>query len=394
MWPAITYETCSWNRDPEELSLIPKSRRRRILPTYEAAVPLTIARRPVSLSPEIERRLAEVESAVTRFDQTQASRGFDLPALLLRSESSSSSQIERLTSSVRNVALAELSDKAPANARLIARNVEAMRKAIEIGSDISIRSICDIHDTLMRDTGAEFGLRDEQVWIGGTPYSPHDAQYVPPASNRVRTCLDDLVAFAQRDDIAPIAKAALFHAQFETIHPFTDGNGRTGRTLLHCMLASDEVLRHSTLPISAGLLHDVKPYMEALAAYHDGNLEPIIIRLADALELACVIGLRIGDDVTEVLDRWEEANTDRKGSASLRLPALLVEQPVVNIAYIVSHLGISDRAARNLVETACERRILERTGTERRGVFYQATELIAILEEASSLEGIRRIAAR
>lgn len=394
MWPAITYETCSWNRDPEELSLIPKSRRRRILPTYEAAVPLTIARRPVSLSPEIERRLAEVESAVTRFDQTQTSRGFDLPALLLRSESSSSSQIERLTSSVRNVALAELSDKAPANARLIARNVEAMRKAIEIGSDISIRSICDIHDTLMRDTGAEFGLRDEQVWIGGTPYSPHDAQYVPPASDRVRTCLDDLVAFAQRDDIAPIAKAALFHAQFETIHPFTDGNGRTGRTLLHCMLASDEVLRHSTLPISAGLLHDVKPYMEALAAYHDGNLEPIIIRLADALELACVIGLRIGDDVAEVLDRWEEANTDRKGSASLRLPALLVEQPVVNIAYIVSHLGISDRAARNLVETACERRILERTGTERRGVFYQATELIAILEEASSLEGIRRIAAR
>lgn len=394
MWPAITYETCSWNRDPEELSLIPKSRRRRILPTYEAAVPLTIARRPVSLSPEIERRLAEVESAVTRFDQTQASRGFDLPALLLRSESSSSSQIERLTSSVRNVALAELSDKAPANARLIARNVEAMRKAIEIGSDISIRSICDIHDTLMRDTGAEFGLRDEQVWIGGTPYSPHDAQYVPPASDRVRTCLDDLVAFAQRDDIAPIAKAALFHAQFETIHPFTDGNGRTGRTLLHCMLASDEVLRHSTLPISAGLLHDVKPYMEALAAYHDGNLEPIIIRLADALELACVIGLRIGDDVAEVLDRWEEANTDRKGSASLRLPALLVEQPVVNIAYIVSHLDISDRAARNLVETACERRILERTGTERRGVFYQATELIAILEEASGLEGIRRIAAR
>ena len=394
MWPAITYETCSWNRDPEELSLIPKSRRRRILPTYEAAVPLTIARRPVSLSPEIERRLAEVESAVTRFDQTQASRGFDLPALLLRSESSSSSQIERLTSSVRNVALAELSDKAPANARLIARNVEAMRKAIEIGSDISIRSICDIHDTLMRDTGAEFGLRDEQVWIGGTPYSPHDAQYVPPASDRVRTCLDDLVAFAQRDDIAPIAKAALFHAQFETIHPFTDGNGRTGRALLLCMLASDEVLRHSTLPISAGLLHDVKPYMEALAAYHDGNLEPIIIRLADALELACVIGLRIGDDVAEVLDRWEEANTDRKGSASLRLPALLVEQPVVSIAYIVSHLGISDRAARNLVETACERRILERTGTERRGAFYQATELIAILEEASSLEGIRRIAAR
>jgi Fic family protein len=210
----------------------------------------------------------------------------------------------------------------------------------------------------------------------------------------VRPCLEDLVAFGAREDISPIAKAAIFHAQFETIHPFADGNGRTGRALLHRMLARDEVLLHAMLPVSAGLLHDVDRYMGALGAYHDGAIEPMIECLADALELAAVIGSRIASDVDGVLAEWASENTDRAGSASHRLPALLVEQPVVNVAYIAEHLGITDRAARNLVEAACERSILAKIGNAKRGAFYQAPDLIAVLEEASSLEGIRRIAAR
>ena len=217
---------------------------------------------------------------------------------------------------------------------------------------------------------------------------------MPPHANRVRPCLEDLVTFGMREDIPPIAKAAVFHAQFETIHPFTDGNGRTGRALLHRMLARDEVLLHTMLPVSAGLLHDVDRYMDALEAYHAGAIEPIIECLADALELAAVIGTRIASDVKEVLDNWAAANTDRAGSASHRLPALLVEQPVVDVAYVASHLGITDRAARNLIETACERGILAKMGNAKRGAFYQAADLIVVLEEASSLEGIRRIAAR
>ena len=394
MWPGITYEACAWERDPDELALIPKSRRCKILPTYEAAVPASIASLPVEIPSPLAQRLAEVEVSLARFDTAQEARGYSLPALLLRSESSSSSQIERLTSSVRNVALAELSGKAPANALLIAGNVAAMREALGQSGEIDIDSICAIHDVLMEGTREAKGLRDEQVWIGGSPYSPHGATFVPPHANRVRPCLEDLVAFGMREDIPPIAKAAVFHAQFETIHPFTDGNGRTGRTLLHRMLARDEVLLHTILPVSAGLLHDVDRYMDALDAYHAGAIEPIIECLADALELAAVIGTRIASDVKDVLDNWAAANTDRAGSASHRLPALLVEQPVVDVAYVASHLGITDRAARNLIETACERGILAKMGNAKRGAFYQAPDLIVVLEEASSLEGIRRIAAR
>lgn len=394
MWPGITYETCAWERNPDELALIPKSRRRKILPTYEAAVPASIAALPVEISASLARRIVEVEVSLARFDQAQAMRNYALPALLLRSESSSSSQIERLTSSVRNVALAELSERAPANALLIAGNVAAMREALGQSREIDIDSTCAIHDVLLRGTHEAMGLRDEQVWIGGSPYSPHGATFVPPHTDRVQVCLDDLIAFAARGDVPPVVKAAIFHAQFETIHPFTDGNGRTGRTLLHRMLAADEVLLHTMLPVSAGLLHDVKRYMDALNTYHDGAFEPMIECLTDALELAVVIGSRIASDVDDILARWASVNTDRVGSASHRLPALLVEQPVINVAYVASHLGITDRAARNLIDAACERDILVKMGNAKRGAFYQATDLIVVLEEASSLEGIRRIAAR
>ena len=394
MWPGITYETCAWERDPDDLALVPKSRRRKILPTYEAAVPASIAALPVEIPAQLARRIAEVEVSLARFDQAQAARDWPLPALLLRSESSSSSQIERLTSSVRNVALAELSSKAPSNALLIAGNVAAMREALGQSGDIGIDSICAIHDVLMRGTREEPGLRKEQVWIGGSPYSPHGATFVPPHADRVRPCLEDLEAFGAREDVLPVAKAAIFHAQFETIHPFTDGNGRTGRTLLHRMLASDEVLLHTMLPVSSGLLHDIERYMDALDAYHAGAIEPIIECLADALELAVVIGSRIASDVDEVLAGWAIENTDRAGSASDGLPALLVGQPVVNAAYVAERLGITDRAARTLVEVACERGILQKMGNAKRGAFYQAGDLIGILEEASSLQGIRRIAAR
>lgn len=94
MWPAVTYETRPWKYEPHDLVGVSKSRRRRILPTYEAALPATIADRAVHLPAALLRRIEEVEHVVIRFDQKQASHPYNLPALILRSESSSSSQIE------------------------------------------------------------------------------------------------------------------------------------------------------------------------------------------------------------------------------------------------------------------------------------------------------------
>ena len=387
-WPALGTELLPWKRDPEELALVPKSRRRRIASGYEAAVPLAIAERDVVLPPDLALRAEEVVAELARFDAETISQGFNLPALLLRSESSSSSRIEHLTSSVRNVALAELSDRAPQNAQLIAGNVAAMRAALSLEGEVSTSSLVEMQDALMRGHGT--GLRTEQVWIGGTPYSPHGALYVPPAWGRVPACLDDLCAYLRRADVSPLTKAAIAHAQFETIHPFVDGNGRTGRTLLHLVLRSEGLLGHSTLPVSAGLLHDVDAYMASLDSYHEGDPVAVVATVTDALEIALVLGRRAASDIRQVLAGWGELITERAGSAIHRLPALLVEHPVVNAAYVSEHLGITPRAATSLVARAEGLGILRRIGTARRGVFYQADELIDVLEDIADAGSIRR----
>ncbi len=394
-WPVVAYETLPWHRDPDELVGVSKTQRRKITSTYEAAVPAQIAGLSVVLPMDLCDRMAELSAALARFDMQQLGRGYNLPSLLLRSESAASSQIENLTSSVRNVALAELSSTAPANAQLIVGNLAAMRCALGLDDDLSVEGIRAIHRELINRGGQSFGgeLRAEQVWVGGSAYSPHGALFVPPAAERVPVCLADLVAFAQRQDVNPVAKAAIVHAQFETIHPFIDGNGRTGRTMLHKMLRSDGVLEQATLPVSAGLLHNIDAYMAAIRSYQAGDVIPVVTQLVEALELAIALGDEVAHRIDGVIADWRARMTERAGSAMHRLPDVLVEQPVVDSAYLAQHLGVTRRATTSIIEKACAYGMLRPVGGRLRGGFYQADELIEVLEEISDMHGIRRVLA-
>lgn len=391
----VSYEELPWSRDLESLALVPKSRRRAIGPTYRAAIPSPIANVKLGFASDLLDRLTELLTELVRFDTLQQARGYDLPALLLRSESAASSQIENLTSSVRNVALAEVCPDAPHNARLIAGNVAAMRTALSQPGELTAETVCAVHKSLIDPTGQSFGgeFRTEQVWVGGTAYSPHGALFVPPQAGRISECVEDLAAYARREDVNPIVKAAMSHAQFETIHPFIDGNGRTGRALLHKILRREGILEHATLPISAGLLHDIEPYMEAIRIYQQGDPAAIVERLADALEVALSIGNLVAQRLDGVLARWRSAMVERAGSSIYRLPAVLVEQPVVDAKYLADCLDITSRAANNLLDRACSYEILTPIGSARRGVFYQASELIEALECIADVRSIRRVLA-
>lgn len=392
-WPPIGHETLPWVSDPDLLPYISKTQRRKIGSTYEAAVPLYISDRNVIVPAALGARISELLVKLSRFDTEQKARGYALPAMLLRSESSASSQIESLTSSARNVALAELSSDAPHNARLIVGNIEAMRKALALSVPLSVDGILGIHAALINGAGGSYGgeIRDEQVWVSGSSYSPHGAAYVPPKSSRVRGYLDDLVAFAGREDVDPLIKAAIVHAQLESIHPFIDGNGRTGRVLLHKVLRDEGVLSQTTLPVSAGLLHDVDAYTAAIAEYQQGNPVGVVERLVEALELAVVVGSLTATRVDAVVEEWGQRFTERQGSSIHRLPAVLVEQPVVSVEYLARRLGITPRAALSLVRRAVEYGVLRPMGNRRRGEFYQSDEIIDVLEDISSAEGVRRI---
>ena len=370
-WPCVTYETAPWHFDPDALEGVSKSARRKIGSTYQAAVPSFIAEQEVTLPPEVETRIQEVLVLLGRFDGEQRAKGYQLPNLLLRSESSASSQIESLTSSARNVALAELSDSAPANARLVAGNIAAMNRALDLPDGITVEGILSIHEALINRSGQTFGgqLRDEQVWVGGTPYSPHGATFVPPVAERVPSLLEDLVAFASRRDVGPVAKAAIIHAQLETIHPFIDGNGRTGRTLIHKVLRDEGALTYATLPVSAGLLHNIDAYLDSIAGYQQGDIAGVVSQLADALELSCQVGYRASRELDATMEEWESTMTERRGSRIRELPALLVRQPVVDVAFVARELSISPRAASSLVNKACEYGMIRPMGNRRRGEF-------------------------
>lgn len=395
-WPRVGYEELGWHVDDDYRALMSKSARRKIGETYYAAVPPMIAQLTPEVPADLLRHAMEVESELIRFDALLSMRGYDLPALLLRSESSASSRIENLTSSVRNVALAELDATTPRNSREIAGNVRAMREAIELKGEPSVEDVLRVHASLMSVTGESFGgeLRDEQVWIGGSAFGPQGAAFVPPSQERVPALLDDLMAFVRRDDLDPVVQAAVAHAQFETIHPFVDGNGRTGRALLHRWLRHHDVLRHATLPISSGLLHDVDSYMGALQIYHDGDVRPIVGELVDALEVALVLAQSATRQIDDIIERWQQQMGERRGSAIRMLPAVLVAQPVVSVAHVADHLQITPRAARDVIARACEYGMLTPMGNRRRGVFYQADELLDVLEQMTSRPAMRRMLAR
>ena len=395
-WPRVGDEELGWHVDDDDRALMSKSARRKMGETYYAAVPPMIAQLTPEVPADLLRHAMEVESELIRFDALLSVRGYDLPALLLRSESSASSCIENLAASVRNVALAELDATTPRNSREIAGNVRAMREAIELKGEPSVEDVLRVHASLMSVTGESFGgeLRDEQVWIGGSAFGPQGAAFVPPSQERVPALLDDLMAFVRRDDLNPVVQAAVAHAQFETIHPFVDGNGRTGRALLHRWLCYHDVLRHATLPISSGLLHDVDSYMGALQSYHDGDVRPIVGELVNALEVALALAQSATRQIDDIIERWQEQMGERRGSAIRMLPAVLVAQPVVSVAHVADHLQITPRAARDVIARACEYGMLTPMGNRRRGVFYQADELLDVLEQMTSRPAMRRMLAR
>ena len=133
-------------------------------------------------------------------------------------------------------------DPSDLTATEVLNNIEAMRWAVDTldtASKITVEHLLAIHKQLLQDTPLERHagkLREQQNWIGGSSHNPCSAAFVPPPFKRVPELLEDLCAFCNGEDLPAIAQAALAHAQFETIHPFIDGNGRTGRTLIHVIL--------------------------------------------------------------------------------------------------------------------------------------------------------------
>jgi Fic family protein len=393
-----------WDREPD----LPASRRQRLTARgpYEAVVPATIGDVAVQVDAALQAEAEDAVREITRFDaevtalaERRAAREGAAPvaeiaplaSVLLRTESASSSEIEGVTAGARALALAAIEAKAGPNAQLVTANVTALQRAVELADAIDVAAILAAHEALLgpHAYAAPGRLREQQVWIGSNALSPHTASFVPPHPTRVRAALDDLVTFVHRADLPVLVQVAIAHAQFETIHPFNDGNGRTGRTLVHAMLRHAGVTRTLTVPVSAGLLTDTSAYFDALSDYRRGIVETIIRQFVDASFRAIGNGRRLIEDLEEVHQDWSDRLPSRRGSAARRLLPHLLSQPAVNVAYVESATGVALSAAQRAVEQLEGAGILARAGGGQRNRVWVATEVIDALDAFAERVGRR-----
>lgn len=357
---------------------------------YDASIPAAIANAIFDLPADVLTAADEATQALVRFDSEMTRFPVPFSGVLLRTESASSSQIENLTSGPRAIAEAAIGERAEGNAALIVSNVRAMEAAIRLADTISNASIIEMHDALLRESQPKLvgAYRDEQVWIGGR--LPHDAQFVPPHQERVAAAMDDLIAFIRRTDIPVLAQAAMAHAQFETIHPFPDGNGRTGRALVHALLRHTGVLRHLTVPVSAGFLTDIDSYFEALTAYRRGEPGAIVAAFADASFSALTNAKHLADDLEALRRDWEDRLSGIRADATARVLAdLSLEYPVLNTVIATRLTGASRPAVTHALAQLAERGIVAVGNSKRRNRIWVNQDVLDALEAFAVRTGRR-----
>ncbi len=356
--------------------------------TYFVTSPARISTLTLDLPSGLAAHIADAENALASFDEhssaTFGSLGQPLgpmSSILLRSESASSSQIENLTVGARQLALAVLNENTSSHASLVLGNVRSMEAALSLAESLDVDALLEMNVALLPDGGR---LRESLVWVGSSSFSPVGAAHVAPHASDVPEALDDLIAFARRTDMPVLLQAAIAHAQFETIHPFIDGNGRVGRALVHAMLAHHGLVTSTTVPISGGLLRNTKRYFDALTAYREGNAAPIIECFADAALASANDGRELADRLSHIAREAENTLRNagvRRHSYAYPLVQVLVGQPVVNTVFVREKLGVNTSVAQRAITTLTELDILtERTG-RKRGRVWHCTAIIDALEE-------------
>lgn len=201
--------------------------------------------------------------------------------------------------------------------------------------------------------------------------------------------IDDLIAFAQRTDVPALPQVAVGHAQFETIYPFTDGNGRTGRALVQAMLRQKGLTRQVTVPVSAGLLSDTEAYFAALTSYREGDAAPIVERFSQATALAIANGRQLVTELRDIREAWNGVITARSDSAIWRVADLLTRRPVVNAALVGQELGMKSTNAHRYLNPLTEAGILIEATSGPRNRIWRSPEVLAALDAFTDRAGRR-----
>jgi Fic family protein len=376
------------------------SRRGREPCEYEAYSPDLLMGRKVTLDGDVAADVADAEAAIGRLnaDASALADTEALARLLLRAESVASSRIEGLEIGARKLLRAELARELgertfDVTAGEVLGNIEAMNGAVrEIGpgDPITVDTLLRFHGRLMansRDRQYAGKLREKQNWIGGSAYNPCTAAFVPPPPELVPGLLEDLCSFCNADSLPAVAQAALAHAQFETVHPFADGNGRTGRGLIQLVLRRRGLATRVLPPVSLVLATWAGDYVGGLTATryqgpatgkaaHEG-INLWIGRFAGACVRAVADAASFEQRVQRFQDTWRgQLGRVRSGSATDLLLRSLPGAPVLTVNGAAELIGRSFPQTNEAIARLTEAGVLSQVTVGKRNRAFEAKEVI------------------
>jgi len=357
-------------------------RRHRQGCNYDAYLPDPLDGWNLTLPGDLAADIADAETAIRDLNQAGTSHVSleGLARFLLRAESVASSKIEGLDAGPRRLVEAEatLAQGGKCTDRVaveVLGNIAAMEAAIQVATQdqtISLPDLLKIHRVLMdRSPRPELGgvVREQQNWVGGSSSNPCSAVFVPPPAERVEGLLHDLIAYTNGEEHSPLVQAAIAHAQFETIHPFADGNGRTGRALIHIILRRRRLAPAFVPPIRLVLATWSDDYISGLTAFRHlhpaGSSERSTaahtwLRTFAATTLrACSHAQTYASRMDELVNGWRASlGTVRRGSALDLLLGALPGVPLITVNSAARLIKRSDVAAGAAVNRLIEAGIL------------------------------------
>lgn len=357
---------------------------------YSAYFPAPIPR-TLALQPSTVRLLADAEGALGQL--AGVGRLVPNPDLLIRPyllrEALSSSRIEGTQASLVEIFETDAAGTAPnADVEEVVNYVEAMRWGLSRLEElpISSRLLCEMHRRLMAGVrGRERApgeLRKSQNWIGAPGSTIGTADFVPPPPSELGELLADWERFAHEEpDMPLLVQNALLHSQFETIHPFLDGNGRLGRLMLVFFLVARGRLPAPLLYLSAYLERKRQDYYDALQAIRDaGDPVPWIELCLTAIATQATDAVGRAQQIIEIRERYREAAAALGTANALSLVDLICENPVVTTRSIEERLAVSRPTALRLLRRMKEQGVLSESGTGARGQRrYAAKQLMAVV---------------
>jgi Fic family protein len=360
---------------------------------YDAFVPDPILGLEVSLPGAVAGVVSEAEQAVADLNANAGPELMPLARLLLRTESIASSKVEGMQIDARSLARAEANQETGRSvgreAAEILANIDAMQLSIERASSgdvLSPKDLQDIHRVLLErapNSHTAGQLREVQNWIGGNDYNPCGADFVPPPPDDIDRLVGDLTAFVDDETLPPLVQAAIAHAQFETIHPFEDGNGRTGRALVQVLLRRRGLAPAFVPPISVVLAADKRRYLEGLKLFRGDGLAEWIELFAAATARAAQLAGRYVQRVRELQERWRDqlraVGAPRADAAAWGVIAALPAHPILTVALGVAATQRTRPAVANAIEQLEAAGVLTRLSDSPRNRAWEADGLLELV---------------